>query len=612
MILAKLSAWKSINGLEHIATTWEIASDIEFKNVLETVENSKSMMMTLYSSIEVPVNTIYYIRAKRHYSNMSVGYWCKPIEVTNHYKKVTNLLYQKEIHIETPYVYVKQEEILNNETLTINTSQFECDNDKHYCTSYFIYDENNKLIYSKLMDSKNLTSITIENKSIYKQNKQLKFAVIFKGESGIESKAGLKTIKLDRTINYKILTNLLNVKEETDLTINIDVIDDTRPLNIHSVHLYDNTYAELIKLTKAEDGTYLIPGKYLKLANKYKLLIKSNNTQNNSIITTYYDIIVNDKTVNIITLPNYVYSDKLTRWVNEDINAFIPEGIITQSFNGKILVPNVTNETLDILEISLNNNEYSIKNTNKVTSGIILPSVNIQDMFIKNVNNNILLIDMLNLRGNPTFYVYKYNVESDTFVYKHHIERPKEYATTGKCVNLLQISETKFLYIPYNTNHLMEYDIENNTINKLQIETLVDSQRSLLVRSRSNRIFLCNGSNYSAAMYNHSNCSYTTGYIYGPDSFINSYSKAIPLYNGNTLICKWTTEGIYKDEGNMQVFHYKNSTMTLPGLSFEDKLPSSIILNQSGEIFFVNTMEVTDESNEETGTAQVQLFRTYK
>lgn len=82
MIIVKIRKWKVINDLEHTSTTWEIATDENFENIVELHEES-DMLELLFSTLEVPKDTSYWVRAKRHFNASGVDYWLNPVKVTN-------------------------------------------------------------------------------------------------------------------------------------------------------------------------------------------------------------------------------------------------------------------------------------------------------------------------------------------------------------------------------------------------------------------------------------------------------------------------------------------------------------------------------------------------
>lgn len=70
-ITLKLKPWVVVDGFKHIETDWQIASDKNFINILDTIENSKENLNIYISKLVLPINGKYYTRARRKLASES-------------------------------------------------------------------------------------------------------------------------------------------------------------------------------------------------------------------------------------------------------------------------------------------------------------------------------------------------------------------------------------------------------------------------------------------------------------------------------------------------------------------------------------------------------------
>ena len=118
MIIVKIRKYVQVEGFEHISTTWKVASDKSMQNVIEVVERS-DMVELFYSDIVVPDGVTYYVQATRHFNASNMDYSIEPIPVVNNDQAYNNLLFQEDSYIETPYVSINRDELMNNDQATL-------------------------------------------------------------------------------------------------------------------------------------------------------------------------------------------------------------------------------------------------------------------------------------------------------------------------------------------------------------------------------------------------------------------------------------------------------------------------------------------------------------
>ena len=594
MILAKLNKWDDSSGLTHVSTDWQVAKDTEFTELVDSTEKSTNMLILYYSTVEIPKDETYYIRARRWFNNGTSGDWCSFITASNIEESYNNVLLGKDPTITQPYVYVTEEDVMSSsEKITITTSVFQSNIDEHKATHWFVYDNNDKLLYSNIDDTVNLTSITIDNLITFKQKEKLTFVAIHKGVTGVESKPGKKIVKLADDYGFKVKTNLVNVPVLETLNIEFEVTNKSLGMNINRVELakYD-TNETICSLEHPNSYIWSVPYFYLKANAKYKLKVYTNNAYNTELDVLYLSLSVMDIKKVVVRDDQYVYSKDVINTQTSVTNMnTIPDGVYSEStYDNRILIPDGTVKKMKIFQSSKKNDTYFLEYQNIYADGITLPhSGPYENMVIKVINNTRILIDMLNADGKPTFYVYSYDIATQIYSLLTTVTRDDETYPLGKSFALAQISTDKIIYNVYGSDVIKEFNMVTGdlvTITSKGNGPLTNMTKGILIRCRNNRVFIGNSNSYDAVAFNYENLEYETGYVFGPESFINRELRTIPLINGSTLIAKYDLTDIEKD-GSLLYFDYETGTFETLHIPFQKVLPTSAIMLSTGEIFCV-------------------------
>ena len=601
MIIVKIRKWKVINDLEHTSTTWEIATDENFENIVETHRES-DMLELLFSTIEVPKDTSYWVRAKRHFNSSGVDYWLNPVKVTNMEESYGNMLMQKDSKIQQPYVYITGKEILSsNKTITIQASKFHSNVDQHQSTSWFVFDGRDTLLWSSINDKANLESIVAPNLPIYKNKTKLKFVVIYKGITGVESKAGVLTINNAGKVNYEIESVLNNIRPLEDLVIKFKPILDTQPLGITNLYLtdYSNPDSVVKELVIESDNKVTLPWYYFKEGSKYNLKIVAN--VGGVVIIQNKVITVEDSLDFNVKDPNYEYKNEIIE--SETYDVIVPEGIYVEALVGNIiLIPSVKHDK--VIVHGYNKEQQILTSTKVFADGISLISDNIEGYMVKPISRTRLLIDQLDENGNPHFMIYDYDPATAKFTLKHNVKRDSETACMGKTGAVVQVSNSEVIYNPIGTNEIKKLNIITGEITNYDDIPLEEITKGILIRCKDNRVFIGNGVDYQAVIFNSTNGDYTTGYSFGPSNFINKTVLTVPMLNGNTLIV-CNEIGGRNPLTNFSILDFQTSSFK-HGKILLDKPFESVISLSNGYILFTNRV-----SNEEA-TVLKTAFRIYR
>lgn len=601
MIIVKIRKWKVINDLEHTSTTWEIATDENFENIVETHRES-DMLELLFSTIEVPKDTSYWVRAKRHFNSSGVDYWLNPVKVTNMEESYGNMLMQKDSKIQQPYVYITGKEILSsNKTITIQASKFHSNVDQHQSTSWFVFDGRDTLLWSSINDKANLESIVAPNLPIYKNKTKLKFVVIYKGITGVESKAGVLTINNAGKVNYEIESVLNNIRPLEDLVIKFKPILDTQPLGITNLYLtdYSNPDSVVKELVIESDNKVTLPWYYFKEGSKYNLKIVAN--VNGVVIIQNKVITVEDSLDFNVKDPNYEYKNEIIE--SETYDVIVPEGIYVEALVGNIiLIPSIKHDK--VIVHGYNKEQQILTSTKVFADGISLISDNMEGYMVKPISRTRLLIDQLDENGKPHFMIYDYDPATAKFTLKHNVKRDSETACMGKTGAVVQVSNSEVIYNPIGTNEIKKLNILTGEITNYDDIPLEEITKGILIRCKDNRVFIGNGVDYQAVIFNSTNGDYTTGYSFGPSNFINKTVLTVPMLNGNTLIV-CNEIGGKNPLTNFSILDFQTSSFK-HGKILLDKPFESVISLSNGYILFTNRV-----SNEEA-TVLKTAFRIYR
>jgi len=66
MITIKIKLWPNVGPLTHTATDYQVSSNINFTNILDSHLNDAVNLTVYYSQVIIPANTTYYVRVRRH------------------------------------------------------------------------------------------------------------------------------------------------------------------------------------------------------------------------------------------------------------------------------------------------------------------------------------------------------------------------------------------------------------------------------------------------------------------------------------------------------------------------------------------------------------------
>lgn len=590
MFILKLNDWSVVEGLEQIATTWELASDSNFTDILESTK-SDTMLRVYQSDVTVPVDAVVYARAMRHFNDSTADYWTDATKMINNEEEYSSMLLSKDVVIETPIIFSNIDELLSiDPTFTINTSKYKGVGDSHYATHWIIKDGTDNVIFTSLYDTVNKTSIHVTKTPTITSKSILKIYAIHVSAGSVESQPGMYNLTT-ALYNYEITSDLTLVNGMEDYTLTFKKINENSKMRMSKLVLLDSDKTTELSTKYVTEGTLSVtfPWTLMRFNGVFYIDIYAYDTKNNYTYSRKMLTTKNKKIVEIID-PNYKYT-----------KAFIP---VTQTINYQVdsnttvyelpdgSVPLVLKADGNVYKATIDNNGL-LTNDYQTMNGVSLLSFNTEYTYIKYLANNLVLVDTLDGNNIPTFMVYKYNVYNDTYSLLSSLSRNDELYSLGITNAITQITENEFIYIPFSSNKIKKYNISNNTITELITIKNNTNYKGSMIKLQNNQVLLYGGENFEALVYNIAENVFTKSTSIIPSSFLNRPLKVIELINGDSIL--YRTTKLTTDTGT-SVKYFNISTMLFEDIeeTFADTdIPTGVIRTSTGQVLFT-TYSVLD------------------
>ena len=434
MRVFRIPVWNSNTGITHIATSWQIASDPDFNNIIQEVVDSTKYLDYWSVSVVVPDGVIYYVRAKRKFAEVANSIWIGPKKVVSDDTGVSEII-KPELKIETPYI--DDYSISTNSGLTVNLTPYS-GNVPHVATSWIFKNyTTGKIVYKSLLDTNNLTSITVSPNDVdFTEIDYLTLVVVYHGNLGVESSPIKEVIKLYERY-FKIEANKDIVPTGIDYKGKVVQLTN-RLVTLQSAELYN------IEGTKIADGTidgntYTFPAVNLVpyMSYKVKLTLYYDNDTTKTVTVSYSfftksvteKIIFNkdrlyNRTYNILRQGLPLVLDNVDDDLNKNgINWTLQ--LLTEEFYAGI-IPFITRSN-ELKAYFFDNDKF----------GYIKPIYGFNKEFktyfkVELTPDNIMYIDTVKeINGVDTkvLYVYKFNPYTFDIEYLGEYDRSDEYIT---------------------------------------------------------------------------------------------------------------------------------------------------------------------------------------
>jgi len=204
MITIKIKPWSQMGTLVHGSTSYQVATDLGFTNIVDDNPNDTVNLTVYYSLVVVPAGVTYYVRVSRNFTDGTSSGWGNPIAVTS-MPSNGGLLTYSPIKVFQPVVTVDRAALNDplQTTYTVTTSAFSGVNEGHGETLWIVSDDSGNIL--DFISSKvDLTSIVLTKPAnMLSGAKYLEFSAIHRTLSNIESPVGSTVVDIT-DVNFSI------------------------------------------------------------------------------------------------------------------------------------------------------------------------------------------------------------------------------------------------------------------------------------------------------------------------------------------------------------------------------------------------------------------------
>ena len=554
-LVINISKWPDDSPLEHIGTDIIIKDE----NDIELFPEERITGNIWVKEIDIPVGSTYYVTERKIFKvrdlpieDQTITYESVVHTVTNDDESISNMILKEYVTIEKPTVILKLRDIEDNtDNVTIKTSSYRGKGDGHTHTHWLIVADGDIKLRS-LKDFVNKTSITIEKHKINFENKLEVY--VTHCSNNIESETEHYVIDKN-TLNFKVISNLINIPL-MDYVLNIEKIDYSRPMRLSKVYIKQAD--KVLKVYEINSDN-----------NVVNLTIPKNLLDSNSILNIELygygpDGSLNKRTYKLATY-NLGYEDNINKdyvytksFYKNKYNTIVPKGLVTDTLDNNFIVPTTNGFSLRTFTIA-----------NGISNISTLPGLNhlgiLDNMLVRVLNDNEILIDCLGSNNVPTFLIYSYSAvnNSNAYILKHILPRTDETKTLSYNNSIEQISNDEFIYSVYGTNKLRKYNKKTNTIKELKPLDIENTTTITILKMDDNQLLCFSNNDLRTKIYNISKNKYIDGMMH-EFNYINGVGvKKVDLINGDKLLIP-----NIKTKNRNKVLYFDISEYTLKELDY--------------------------------------------
>ena len=462
-----IAKWEDNENLKHAATTWQIAKDSNFEDIVYEEDKSTEHLTFLKINLAIPAGQIYYIRAKRHFEDangneVENNTWIGPEPIIDNSSVVLEPLKPK-IYIEDPYISEYNIDSQNGLTVKVlePTKGVGC------AGVDWIIRYKGKTVYTELNKQDDMFTLNVSNDVFnFTAADEIDVYVRFRGQLGVTSKLIKDNLELIKDL-YKFDSSLINIP--TDRTVEIPFeMTTNRDVKILSALILtmDKNLVEELKINENKiivDGTKLEPNTSYLLNILVQYVDNDNKVQNTT--QTHYiktmRVTENKKFNHNLKLLNNFSEVLNTNYSNVDINTNF---LITEEFiTGHTPFINKSNKlNLDLLSLTNELEIDVIKQLNIDVSDVIRFEL---------LANRTLLVVKLDKNNNPVASFYKFDVDTEgiSLIKNINIPTTKQNITNNGIFEL----NNKLFVINKNPNSDNKVDLYSLDINNLGSFNLV-------------------------------------------------------------------------------------------------------------------------------------------
>lgn len=441
-------------GLTHTGTSYQVAKFPDFENptnILFEDLNNTIDKLNIYITIDSDDYKNLFIRTRYHFTKddgeVIDDNWSRIIPVNSKQKgfKISNII------IDTPVIDYETD----GEHLTIKTTDFSMyyGPGSHMSTSWRVRDNNNEIIYERLEDKDNLTSILLHN--ILEFGKS--YILEAKHHSNINNESNWGKFPL---LNYVQNNNLFDLELIGDLTYNRK--------QYFKLKLYTSNFSSLDIEVRSASGAVInsiynsknlvnfIRMEFMSINQRYDIYARIKFTDG---VTTEYKLIHS----NLLNDNHTVRYNPFTKYIGNysKSNNYFTNGIAASNtqelYDGNIIFTDFYTDTLSLYR-------YNGKDLVKLKELVSLDSnLKIDYVNIKQLRGGDILVNYMSTNANSykstVFKIYSYDPIKLELKLLHTINRPFEKYSTAINNSLVIDKSDNVYYIP-----ALEVDVNGNDI----------------------------------------------------------------------------------------------------------------------------------------------------
>lgn len=578
----------------HISTTWQIASDVLFENivyeVIESIENKTIL------NIPGTLNkfTTYYARAKRHYQDSTVTTWL-PYEVINIDSRFGLATYNVEYgNVETPSIYINKEEWFDDtiDSVTINCSKIRTNGSSHKSTTWIIYGDNNEILFKSLEDKVNLESIVIPKSylDIYR-NTTIIIKALHLNTDNFASNFGEIYLPSHESA-IRILGNFKGIPVNIDHTFNIYWSDFIVVKEIDYINIFDSDDNNIFNLQNITDVYFKIPAYTLNAGENYTIKVVTKSSGIYGVKEFDIQLTTSIDDYEYVFSPSYKYDFKSTETIVEDTHEIKSRYYIEALRNFSVIY---TRDNEDHIYMGRFN-----KDTGKIVHeslAAFIPTAANKNFNVLEIDHYRIFIDSVNTNDERVFSLVEYDLFGNVITVKYNEVLPNELTTDIGFNAITHHKGTNYIYFDSHTNDgindvitTKRFDIVNRVIETLDKRLGGDYINSTLEYIGDGKI-LSVGS---------TNANYTGCFIYDtvtekwdnikhvPSSFLGHQLISSKIKNGNIVFFKENDVFSRYLEFDIKNFEFIEHTDYVNAI-----ITKGIIVPHNGDIIISDKIDLT-------------------
>ncbi len=274
----------------HESTTWQISRTIAFDDLLDEIVKTEEFKNVYFSPVNLLPDEVGYVRCKRFFDDETETDWLPRLLIRGYIDPTSGD--QMSLNKVEPPIISVSENITDNdsEVFTINSSGIRTNHSHHKSTTWIIKDENDEIIFKRMNDETNKTSMEVNKNTINLSN--YNYIKIFVSHENSDNGIS-KFSKIDKYVgNYGFVVNedLSNVDSSEPLEITIDWSNDVEYNLFNKIEIIDPDVQVIKEEILNVSNNINIPLDNLSTDKYYIIRFYPKNREINEIVYNDYSL----------------------------------------------------------------------------------------------------------------------------------------------------------------------------------------------------------------------------------------------------------------------------------------------------------------------------------